>query len=242
MQQVNNQATQLSDFFISYKRKDTHDFVKSLAEELGKRNYTVWLDDLSMPPGSPMLQSIERGMLNSMDAIVVLSKNYCEGWSDFERGAIFALLEKQKIGVVPIWYQIGVNDVIRMSPTFANIRAIPVSGPGPQQVTSACNAICKALQSAPYQKDRRTRLYYRYFKCLQQNYPLDAELKMWVAVMENDRNALQEAIRQGANVNAKDSDIWNRYSSIGIDCCFLEWRKLLLHLHETGAIGGRSAP
>jgi hypothetical protein len=242
MQQVNNQRTQLFDLFISYKRKDTADFVKSLAQELGRRNYTVWLDDLSMPPGSPMLQSIEQGMLDSMDAIVVLSKNYCEGWSDHERAAIFALLVDRKISVIPIWYQIGRSDVTKMSPALANILAIEVSGPGPQQVTSACDKICKALQSAPYQADRRTRLYYRYFKCLQQNYPLDADLKMWVAVMENDLNALQEAVRQGANVNAKDSDIWNRYSSIGIDCCFSEWRKLLLHLYETGAIGGRSAP
>jgi hypothetical protein len=232
MQQVNNQETHLSDFFISYKRKDTHDFVKSLAEELGKRKYTVWLDDLSMPFGSPMLESINHGLSNSIDAIVVLSKNYCEGWSDFERGEIFALLLNRIIRAIPIWYQIGVDDVKNMAPEWSNILGITVSGPDQKEVTSACNKICKALQSAPYQENRRRLLFYRYFKCLQKRYPLDAELKMWVAVMEDDTHALEEAIQQGANVNATDFEIWNRYSRTWVDCCFPEWRKLLLHLHK----------
>lgn len=81
---------------------DSADFVQALATALGKRNFDVWLDSDQMHPGDSILKSIENGLADSIDSILVLSRNYFEGWSEYERRAIFSLLVNQRTRIVPI--------------------------------------------------------------------------------------------------------------------------------------------
>lgn len=217
---------------------DSADFVQALATALGKRNFDVWLDSDQMHPGDSILKSIENGLADSIDSILVLSRNYFEGWSEYERQAIFSLLVNRRTRIVPIWYQLSHADVASMAPMLVGIVAIQAGSADATEVDAICNRISQSIRS----DERRLRLYELYFRCLRKNFPEDKEIKMWLATIDNDVKALNEALEQGANPNTTDADIWNRYSKSALQCCFPEWRKLFLHLHEIGAIGRKSSP
>src|SRR5580704_10229275 len=106
MNQARPAEKSIFDFFISYKHRDSQDFVTALAAELGARKYDVWVDSQEMHPGDSILKSIENGITSSIDAIVVLSANYFSSWSEHERRAIFSLMVSEKLRIVPLWYQI----------------------------------------------------------------------------------------------------------------------------------------
>ena len=226
----------LFDFFISYKRKDAEGFVLKLSSALKEQKYDVWLDHEEIRPGESILASIENGMKSSIDALIVLSRNYFEGWSEQERRAIFGLMTSKKLRIVPVWYQLEFSDVQRAAPMFADISAIPVTGDADAEISSVCAKLAKSFRP----EQRRSRLYELFFRCVSAKYPDDWDLKLFLAVYDNDIDLLKRACEAGANVNITDAALWNRYNRLALDCgCFDEWRKLFLYLSETGAIGGK---
>ena len=222
------------DFFISYKRKDAEGFVVKLASALKAMKYDVWLDHEEIRPGESILASIENGMKSSIDAVVVLSRNYFDGWSEHERRAIFGLMTSKKLRIVPIWYQLDFNDVQRAAPMLADIKAISATGDAEAEVSAVCDTLAKSYRP----EQRRSRLYELFFRCVSAKYPDDWDLKLFLGVYDNDLELLKQACDAGGNVNITDAALWNRYNRLALDCgCFDEWRKLFLYLSEIGAIG-----
>ena len=222
------------DFFVSYKRSDAESFVLKLVQGLKARQYSVWVDHEEIRPGESIMASIENGMHSSIDAIVVLSRNYFDGWSEQERRALFGLMTSKKLRIVPIWYRVGLKDIQRSAPLLADVKAIEVSEEHDASVSSVCDAVASS-----YRPDlRRARLYELFFRCLSPHFPDDWDLKLFLAVYDNDLELLKQACEAGANVNITDAALWNRYHRQAIDCgCFNEFRKLFLYLSELGQIG-----
>ena len=114
------------DLFISHASEDKGTFVKPLVLELIKRNINVWYDQFSLSPGSSLKESIEKGIRDSDFGVVILSRKFFEKkWPKKELNAIFT---KELIGdserLIPIWYEIEVNEIFRESPMIADIVAL----------------------------------------------------------------------------------------------------------------------
>jgi len=222
------------DFFISYKRRDSELFVTKLAEKLRARNLDIWLDNDEIHPGDSIFESIESGLNSSIDAVVVLSENYYVGWSARERNAIYSLMISKKLRVIPIWYKLGEEEISSATPMFIDIKAIQVLGDSDAEIASACDTLTQSFRP----DQRRSRLFEMFFRCISQKYPEDWDLKLFLAVYDNNMESLEDALNKGADVNITDGALWNRYNRKALDCgCWNEWRKLFLYLSEIGMIG-----
>lgn len=223
------------DFFISYKWQDSQDFAAKLAAELTAREYTAWLDNDQIHPGDSILSAIEDGMKSAIDAVVVISPNYFSGWADQERRALFHMMTARKLRIVPLHFGVTYDDVQKIAPLFADIKAITAPDDSPATITAACDAIARSY--APGQ--RRQRLFEMFFRCVSEKFPDDWDLKLFLAVFDDDADKVREACDAGADVNVTDGALWNRYNRLAVECgCFDEWRKLYLFLVEQGEVGG----
>ena len=59
--------------FVSYNRKDSA-FALSLSKDLAANGIDVWIDQLSIPPGTAWDRAIEKALVSSPLVLVVLSK------------------------------------------------------------------------------------------------------------------------------------------------------------------------
>jgi hypothetical protein len=229
--------TKIFDFFISYKRKDTSEFVESLKIVLESSKYDVWLDTVEVLPGDSILTSIEKGMTNSLTTILVFSQHYFEGWSEHERRAAFNLANSGRIKIMPIWYKVESEFVQKNAPLFADMLSIVCDLNKPFPEIDVANQLKRSIRPSY----KRGKLFEFFFKSLRNHFPDDPDLKLFIAVYDNDTNHLEEAINQGANVNITDIELYNRYAREAIDKgCFEEWRKLYLFLHESRQLNSQN--
>jgi hypothetical protein len=233
MSETPSSGRSIFDFFISYKQRDSSDFANALASELHGRQYTVWLDSDQMHPGESILKSIENGLNDSIDAILIFSQNYFGGWSEQERRTIFHLMVSGKIRYVPIYYQITLEEVRRLAPMGTDILGISAANSEQPGIETVCDKLSRSFRP----EQRRSRLFEMFFKCVSNHFPDDNDIKMWIALFENNIDSLKHALDGGADPNITDSALWNRYNKSALECCFPEWRKLFLYLSQIGAIG-----
>ena len=112
------------DVFISYASEDA-DFVDSLEKELHDFGIKVWRDKLSISWGDSIRKSIDRGLLKSKFAIVVLSKSYMgKHWTGYEFDGILNLETTTRKVFLPIWHNVTVDDVKTFSPSIAGRKAL----------------------------------------------------------------------------------------------------------------------
>lgn len=109
--------------FISHDSRDKDALVRELALELSKLMCPVWYDEYSLQVGDSLRASIEQGLKETQKCVVVLSKNFLsnEGWGKAEFDSIFTreILEKKNV-ILPVWHQVGVQDVYQYSPRLAD--------------------------------------------------------------------------------------------------------------------------
>jgi hypothetical protein len=222
------------DFFVSYKRKDSSSFVERLVSFLKAFEAEVWLDKQQLKPGDSILSGIEEGIALSIDAVIVLSRNYFEGWSEHERRSLYSLMVSKRLRIIPVWYQLTHDDVMSLAPMFADLVAIEVDEDSDESSIEASKRILEGYKVS----QREARLYELFFRAVRKH-SKDPDLDVFLGVFENNMTLLQQAIDSGANVNVKTSELWNRYNQIILEHedVFPAWRKLFLYLSERGLIG-----
>lgn len=221
------------DFFISYKQKDSSEFVNALADSMKKNGVEVWIDSDQMHIGDSILKSIDDGLKSSINAILVFSENYFEGWSEQERRAIFSMMVGGRIRIMPILFDVDHSFLESKSPMLSDIVSCRVLSEGGYQIDD----ICKRVLGSYTREEREGRLYELFFRCISKNMPYDPEIEMFLAVFENDTTKLEKVLPEVNNINITTSELWNRYNKSSVQYCFPEWRKLYLHLVKTGKIG-----
>lgn len=114
------------DCFISHASEDKDDFVRELAECLKDSGLKVWYDEFTIRAGNSLRKEIDKGLSSSIAGIVIFSHNFFEKeWTQNELNALVARKNATKKDlIIPIWYNIGYNDIIKVSPTCADMYAL----------------------------------------------------------------------------------------------------------------------
>ena len=109
--------------FISHDSRDKDEIVRELAQELSKLMCSVWYDEYSLNVGASLRESIETGLKETKNCIVVLSPNFLsnDGWGKAEFDSVFTreVLEKRNV-MLPVWHNVTVEQVYEYSPRLAD--------------------------------------------------------------------------------------------------------------------------
>lgn len=106
--------------FISHATEDKDDFVRPLFEALCN-DFDVWYDEYSLAMGCSLLEEISKGLANCDYGVVVLSKHFfSKNWPQNELNGLFALEEKDKKVILPIWKGVSMQEVKGYSPILAD--------------------------------------------------------------------------------------------------------------------------
>ena len=109
------------DAFICHASEDKGAFVRPLANALKKMGFRIWYDEFELRVGDKLHQSIDKGLSVSRYGVVVLSKAFFDkNWPRYELDGLAAReIEGEKV-ILPIWYGVGNDDVLRYSAPLAD--------------------------------------------------------------------------------------------------------------------------
>ena len=129
--------------FISHDSREK-DIANKIATRLQGMLCTVWYAEFSLQVGDNLRDSIERGLKECRKCVLVLSPNFIsnKGWTKTEFDSIFTrqILEEEKL-VLPVWYQVGKQDVYDYSPSLLNVYGLNWEQLGEE-------GVCRRLYSA----------------------------------------------------------------------------------------------
>lgn len=116
------------DFFISHASEDKENFVRPLAASLVEAGCKVWYDETVLKPGDSLRRCIDKGLVDSRFGLVVISPSFIKKrWTDYElNGMVAKEMNGHKV-IIPIWYNVTIDDVLHFSPTLADKLAIDAS-------------------------------------------------------------------------------------------------------------------
>jgi TIR domain len=112
--------------FISHASEDKKDFVEPLVTSLEKI-YEVWFDKRELAVGDSLFGKISEGLSSCDFGVVVLSPHYAKKWPKAELGGLFALETTTKKVILPIWKDIGEEEVKASYPILADRFALRAS-------------------------------------------------------------------------------------------------------------------
>jgi len=115
------------DLFISHASEDKDSFVRPLVRRLKelRPNISIWYDEVSLELGDSFRRKIEAGLANCRYGIVVLSKNYfAKEWPQKELDALVSREASGEKVVLPVWLDVGEDDIRRHSPLLADKVAV----------------------------------------------------------------------------------------------------------------------
>lgn len=109
------------DVFLSHASEDNETVARPLATLLRARGLAVWHDETALAAGDRLAESIDRGLVASEAAIVILSQSFlAKRWTMLE---LSALLTRETAGaggvVLPVLHGCSYDDVVRISPLIA---------------------------------------------------------------------------------------------------------------------------
>lgn len=115
----------LHDVFICHASEDKDDFVRPLAEALRSHHVEVWYDEFTLSVGDSLREAIDRGLSSSRFGIVVLSPSFFQKpWANRElNGLVARETAEDRHLILPVWHNVGRDDVLEFSPPLADLRA-----------------------------------------------------------------------------------------------------------------------
>lgn len=110
------------DIFISHASQDKEEFVEPLAELLREMGFRIWYDEFVLNIGDSLRRSIDKGIANSKYGLVVLSPHFfAKAWPQHELDGLTAReIAGHKKLILPVWHNVGHEDVLEYSPSLAD--------------------------------------------------------------------------------------------------------------------------
>jgi hypothetical protein len=114
------------DLFISHASEDKADIAAPLAGKLINLGASVWYDDAVLTAGDSLRCEIDKGLRLSRFGVVILSPAFfAKEWPQRELDGLVALQTDRRGKVVlPVWHRVTKDDVLRFSPTLADLVAL----------------------------------------------------------------------------------------------------------------------
>ena len=113
--------------FISHASEIKDSVVRELASLLAE-SVKVWYDEYSIEPGGSIFELVNKGLSNCEFGVVVLSKDFFEKkWTQAELAGLFG---REDFGtkIIPVWHEVGYQEVSCFSPILADRKAITTEG------------------------------------------------------------------------------------------------------------------
>jgi len=110
--------------FLSYASEDT-ELASDIVRALEARGLSIWYAPIDLKVGDKILDSIEKGMKESVYGILLLSPAYLKkGWTNYEMDTLLRdNIEKDK-KLLPIWHNVTKQEVEERHSGLAGIVAI----------------------------------------------------------------------------------------------------------------------
>jgi hypothetical protein len=130
------------DFFICHASEDKKDAAVPIYNGLLEKGYKVWFDKFELKLGDSLRKKIDEGLRGSKYGIVILSSYFFEKkWPQNELDGLVALEQDGKKRILPIWHNLGFEDVKKYSPILAGRLAAKTS----EGIEIAVDKIIKAI-------------------------------------------------------------------------------------------------
>lgn len=116
------------DVFISHASEDKAAVVEPLANALKSAGVRVWFDEFELKPGDSLSRSIDQGLIRSSFGVVILSKKFfAKQWTEYELRSLLSRVSSGEQVILPVWHDIGHEDVMKYSLFLADIKALTTS-------------------------------------------------------------------------------------------------------------------
>jgi hypothetical protein len=130
------------DVFICCATEDKEEVARPLADKLAASGLSVCYDEFSLNVGDDLRKAIDRGLLQSRFGVVILSPQFFEkGWPQDELDGLATREANGSNVIIPVWHNLGFNDVRDFSPTLAERLAVSTAKGLPQVVSSILAAV-----------------------------------------------------------------------------------------------------
>lgn len=114
-----------TDFFLCHASEDKESFVKDLADQLLRNGAKVFYDEYSIFAGKSLTSSINQGIAQSRNVVVVLSPTFfSKQWTHAELESAFNLQVYGEVNLITIYHQVTPEDVRNQYPLIADIKGI----------------------------------------------------------------------------------------------------------------------
>lgn len=123
--QAGGTSLALRDVFVSHATEDKDAIARPLAEELRRRGPSVWFDEYELVLGDWLRERIDDGLAHSRIGVVILSRAvFAKRWTAWElNGLVARLTAGERNVIVPVWHEVGVEEVRMYSPPLADLVA-----------------------------------------------------------------------------------------------------------------------
>jgi hypothetical protein len=113
------------DVFISHASEDKDAIARPLSEALRAKGLRVWYDEFSLTVGDSLRKSIDYGLAHSRFGAVILSPHFFEKhWPEQELNGLATREVNGKKVILPVWHNVGFEEVRQYSPTLADRLAV----------------------------------------------------------------------------------------------------------------------
>jgi hypothetical protein len=145
------------DAFISHSSEDKISLVRPLSIALQEYGAKIWYDEFSLKPGVSLSRSIEKGLSKSKYGLVVLSKSFFKkSWTEYELRAMNSLEVANPGIIIPIWYDVDIEEVRNFSLYLSDKLAIVV---GEKSIDEICVQILEAIREDLFEEVLRKRAW-----------------------------------------------------------------------------------
>lgn len=109
------------DFFVCHASDDKDSIARPLYAELVRRGFSVWFDEATLKIGDSLAGEIDRGLASCRFGIVILSPAFfAKHWPQRELdGLVTREVNERAKRILPVWHEVGAQEVSRFSPTLA---------------------------------------------------------------------------------------------------------------------------
>ncbi|MFY4717890.1 toll/interleukin-1 receptor domain-containing protein [Streptomyces sp. LaBMicrA B280] len=120
------------DLFISHASEDKEEFIRPLATFLMQLGMKVWYDEHSLTIGDSLSASIDKGLQESNYGLIILSPSFLsKPWPEYEFRSLLTLETGARKRILPVWYHVDREEVMRFSPHLADRYAFDATGKDP---------------------------------------------------------------------------------------------------------------